>query len=514
MPLIWLPYMQHTTNFDDPRSGFLPPSIGSSSDLGQELTLSYYYHLNQQEDFTLRERYMTKKGFQTFLEHRFNSVHSSGDIRTSFIDDKETDDFRWHLIGSGEWVTKPGNRFGFNTRYASDDAFFDEFLRENPAYLPSVAYFENAGPWHYFGINSTYYRDLRDGRSDSQTALPLANIQFDKVFTSERKGEQLSTKFNMLALHRDEGDRMQRFVSETNYSLPFTFNSGDMLELSANLRADLYHVDAIDDESSWAGRTFPSAALFWQKPMISPEGRHVLTPMVKAIIAPKDGNPDEIPNEDSVAFELDASNLFETNRFAGLDRIETGPRLIYGMRNDWISDESSRTLATVFLGQSLRRYDDDDLPETGGIGSRFSDWIGFVNISPLENLNAISRFRLDHKSFKIRRIDNSLRYGADRDQAGNYFRLTHTYVENGPEEANAELGYMYNDHWFSRASVKRDLTNDGEELDSSISLGYRHCCYTIELSLSRRQYNNRDDIEPSTDLNLNFELLTLGRDID
>ena len=48
-------------------------------------------------------------------------------------------------------------------------------------------------------------------------------------------------------------------------------------------------------------------------------------------------------NEDGTRSELDSGNLFALSRFAGQDRIETGPRLAFGAT--WTRSESPTTSA-------------------------------------------------------------------------------------------------------------------------------------------------------------------------
>ena len=54
--------------------------------------------------------------------------------------------------------------------------------------------------------------------------------------------------------------------------------------------------------------------------------------MVSLNVAPTFGNTSNIPNEDSTDFEFDETNLFEPSRFPGLDRVDTGTKVAYGLR--------------------------------------------------------------------------------------------------------------------------------------------------------------------------------------
>lgn len=512
IPLLWLPYVTHTTNFDEPRSGVLPPRFGSSSDKGQEMSLGYYVYAAPTYDFTLRARYMTKRGLQYGLENRFNTEKAVGDLRGTIIEDrKNDDDVRGNFNGYTEWTLDRGERIGFNAKLATDDTYIDDFLRDNPSYLPSSVYYENASQKHYFSVNSRYYQDLREGRLDGQTAQPLGNLQFERVFSTGHAGDSLIINTDVMSLHRSSGNRMQRMVAQAQYIRPYAFNTGDMVDLSASVRGDAYHLDPITNESSWETRALPELSVFWQRPMMSPNGYHTITPMVKGIIAPNGVNPSEIPNEDSVEYELDSANLFEENRFAGFDRIEGGTRVIYGVRNDWQTSEGFR-LFSFFLGQSWRENDNANLPELGGAGTQFSDWVGFARANFTEKLHIASHFRLDNDSFVPRRADSSLRYGG-RSEYDNSLRISHTYLDDGPEEARIQGRYNFSTTWFADVDARRDFNDGGRWLRATGTLGYRHCCYTLSLSLSRRGFDNRN-VPPSTEFQFNVELMTLGRQVD
>ena len=130
--------------------------------------------------------------------------------------------------------------------------------------------------------------------------------------------------------------------------------------------ADLYHAYTPADRgdpygvmrSETAGRFVPELAVEWRYPLITRIGslRQLIEPIVQGVISPDGGNPHKIPNEDSRDLEFDHTNLFSTNRHTGLDRIETGPRVNYGVRLGFYGPGGGR--ATALIGQSARAKDD------------------------------------------------------------------------------------------------------------------------------------------------------------
>ena len=84
---------------------------------------------------------------------------------------------------------------------------------------------------------------------------------------------------------------------------------------------------AADDEATTA-RFFPQVGLNWRYPFAraGEDSSQIIEPVVNIVAGPNGGNPDEIPNEDSQAFEYDGTNIFDFNRFGGTDRVTSGAR--------------------------------------------------------------------------------------------------------------------------------------------------------------------------------------------
>ena len=135
---------------------------------------------------------------------------------------------------------------------------------------------------------------------------------------------------------------------------------------------------------------------------ICPEAgsRQVLEPLAAFIVSPYGGNPNDIPNEDSQNFEFDDTNIFSTNRFPGLDRIEGGPRLNYGLRYGLYANNGGSL--TALIGQTLRLKADDTFAAQTGLENPRSDFVGRIDLSPSPFVSFYNRFRLDRHTLSLR----------------------------------------------------------------------------------------------------------------
>ena len=510
VPVLYLPYFKHPVGKREGQSGLLPPRFGSSTSRGHETTLAYHYRQSENQDYTFRTRYMSERGVQLQAEERHIGTNSASDIRGSIISDDLNSELRSHLNVQASYTFKPGKRLGVNAEIVSDDTYLDDFFNRNPNYLPATVFAEDTSRNHYYGVQGTFYNDLRTDVDPATTAQALPHFQFERTFDME-KDSTLTLSGDILSLYRSEGDQYRRLVTEASYERPIMFNNGQKITLNAKLRADTYHVEGAGaDADGFSSRALPEVSINWEAPMISSGGHHTITPKAMAVLAPRGGNPADIPNEDSVAYELDISNLFDTNRFAGEDRIESGPRFVYGIDNHWGS--ANKTRYRLFLGQSYRMFNDETLPTSGGAQTKISDWVGQTDIKPVDWVTLGSRFRLDNADLEPKRMDTSLILGTvanDKD----YISLTHTLLDGGPKEVSGSMRYNINDAFALEGHARRDLSDDGKLLLSEGSLIYTQHCYRLSFTARRRGFDNRN-VRPSTDYLFNVELLTLGRDYD
>lgn len=509
-PVLYIPYFKHSV-VERAENGLLIPRFGSSSSRGFEIKTGYYKRFSPNQDFTTRLRYMTKRGMMFGGEHRYNSKNIYSNFKATAIDDKETKSLRSHLEGEFEYTIQKGRRFGASANLASDDTYYDAFLDKNPSHLASTIYAEDASENHYYGAIATFYQDQTINGDDDKTAQVTPKFILERSFNFDyNKSNTLTLSANILNLSRDEGTTSQRIVTEAEYRDVHITESGNKFDFTASLRSDLYHVEtdrfSTNREDGFTGRILPQLALKWQKPFVSELGYHKITPQAMLVVAPRGGNPSDIPNEDSVAYELDTSNLFDTNRFAGYDRVESGTRFIYGIDNQWGANDSTEW--RVFIGQSYRFYDDSALPTTGGTETQVSDWVGTFEAKPFDSLSLTSNFRLDKSTLDIRRMDNSATLG---DRNNNYLQLTHSQLYKGPEEFKLNGRYRFNEKFDVNAEIHKDLTGDGHFLNTEAEVNYTHQCFRLSFKARRRGFSNRN-VLPSTDYLLNLELLTLGRD--
>ena len=177
--------------------------------------------------------------------------------------------------------------------------------------------------------------------------------------------------------------------------------------------------------------------------------------------APTGGNPDEIPNEDSIGFEFDDTNLFNLNRFPGVDRVDSGTRVDYGL--NWLGELGELGNSNIFVGQSYRitKPEEDIFTARSGVRDRLSDIVGRVQLNPIKEVDLLYRFRLSKDNLKPQRNELGVRAGVP---ALN-FKIDYISIEGDSnserfgdrEEITGRISSQLTKNWAASFSHKRDL---------------------------------------------------------
>jgi LPS-assembly protein len=504
-----LPWFRHPVGPQKPTNGILPTMFGRSTTLGEQITLSgYYFNPAENADYTLRNRLMSERGDLISLERRQITLSNGSELKLSYLNDRETGKVRSNAYLEAQHDFSAGRRIGINGEVASDDTYLQQFYHRLDPYLASTVYGEDADDQHYYALSATHYQDLDITHSPGATAQVTPHLQLERWISL--LGGQATLTGDMMNVTRDEGTESRRMVGQAAYERPFMLPDGSKVTMGGQMRADLYNINGAGTSNAAVTRLLPQASVDWEKPYISPNGTHTIAPRVMGIWSPKGGNSNnKVPNEDSEAYELETANLFQSNRFAGMDRVETGPRLIYGLDNRWGTPD--HTAWRAFFGQSLRTSTDSSLPSSGGASTVASDWVAQLEAEPSQYLKFASGFRLDNATFIPRRVDTSVRIGRDEDDDDNEgprLEITHSYLQDTSHELDAELVQPLSPNWDLKANARHDLLNS-KWLQAEGALIWKRDCYAIEFLTRRRGYTN-SDVRPSTDYLINLQLLTLG----
>jgi len=530
VPVFYTPYFSHPDPTVKRQTGFLTPSISFSEDFGTTFRTPFFFNLAPNYDFTFKPRWQTEVGnlyAGEFRHHvgfgQYNIDLSGTWPREDDVDGNPIDDFRGHLFVDGEFDITQKTVAGLDVKLTTDDTFLRRYdiFEEND--LISTAYVETIDDRNYARIEGFYFEGLLE--SDDQDTIPYVVPLIDGQYylDSQVAGGQVQVDVNALNLQRTEGTSFQRLSADMGWELSRTAHTGEQFGAFIDVRGDIYVVE--DDGPAFTGqdetrvetRFLPAVGLEYRWPWIS-EGEtsaHVIQPIVQAIYSPNNGNPNAIPNDDSLNIDFETTHLFDRNRSPGLDRFEDGARLNYGLQYSFLADNGGE--ASLLVGQSYR-FDEVSAFEAGsGLDDRQSDVVGRVQISPGPYLDLVSRFRVDPRNGELQRTEVSMnsRFNLFKNR-GVSLSANYVFLDSGlstediddAQEILAAASYNFADNWWIAGGIRYDVEQN-QTISDEVGITYQDECFLFTLAFEQSFIRDRD-VEPRNSISFRIQLVTLG----
>lgn len=525
VPIFYSPYLSHSTPGADNKSGFLIPEYSHNINVGSIIKVPYYYAIAPDRDATIIPIITGREGLVMAGEYRqqFNTGLLLMDGSATYPERRDAagdpisgHEFRGHIDAEGRFTPNKNYNWGFNLRRTTDDTYLRRYGFGGDTVLTSRLYGEGfdmgLGARSYASAMALSFQGLTAEDDTGQIPTVLPYMLFSHEGKPGWENSRMTLDANILSLYRDEGDKSRRLSTTTGWNIPYLTRNGQIIEVRSQLRADAYSVEDVlqsDGQtfSGTTGRLVPQVSATWRWPFLTRNdyGSLILEPIAMLAASPGGGNPETIPNEDSVAPEFTDTNLLDPNRYAGYDRIENGPRASYGLRGQ--AEVGEDKYFDWLVGQNYRLNNNGTFPYTNDIDSYFSDYVGKVGFT-YDPFSLAYRLRLDKNNFSPKRqeVDASVAYDPV------VFSVSYLSLNNDPslddkEVISGSAGVKINKNWRLTLSGSEDL--ELEQLTgANTGLIYTNECMSVGTYFGRTFTNDRD-IKPSTTILFKISLKNL-----
>ncbi len=539
-PILYMPYFQHADPTVKRKSGFLFPEFGSSSDLGFIVETPYYFALAPNYDFTFHPAYTSKQGilWKGEWRHRvaFGGIIGQYNLKLAGIDqdsgdlpnsiDPATrlnlDGWRGSVETHGRFSLGSWWHAGWDIIIESDDQFRRFYKLEKRLLTDRVnsAHVEGISDRNYFGAYLYHFGGLLLNDTPESESRVHPVVDYNYIVADPILGGQLSFNVNALSFSQDltfvdanvvtqnVNSATARLSANVNWRRRIIDPIGQVFTPFAQLRGDFYDFrDVVDPttnllaDNQTVTRGIATGGLLYSFPFVG-RGRnssHVIEPIAQVIARTESTNQRRLPNEDSRSLVLDDTNLFEIDRNSGLDRVETGTRINYGMQYTFQSHGGG--FARFLAGQSYHVSGDNiyNLPGTapGGTRSLFnpasgletdrSDYVFAAYLAPISNFRALGQVRLDEDSFAIARADAF----AQTSYGPLSFQATYAYTAANdalslPTDQQSVLtsaGLRLTENWTLLGQLRYDI-DAGERLQDAVGIQYADECFVLTATYS------------------------------
>ncbi len=354
---------------DERVSGFLAPTIATSTSGGLEVTTPYYWNIAPNRDLILAPHYITRRGLMLGGSARYLGEDYGGQTNLEVMDrDTHTGASRWAGSARHKHTLGEGLTFNANLNAASDDDYARDFPFSRVwAYQPGISrrllvrdvrLDYGSRDWTASG-RLTEYQVLQDRSGNAVIQRPYSRLpQLNYTYFGESDGgAQWSlgsefTRFQQAFLPSDgmprQGDRL--VVSPRvgyNFQTP-----GFFLRPSASVHGTVYSLDNTADAAMTApSRVLPTlsldsgviferdASLFGNAAVQTFEPRmfYTYTPY-------KRQDSKLYPNFDSTEADFNYATVFRENRFVGNDRIADANQLTTALTTRYLEPNGMERL--------------------------------------------------------------------------------------------------------------------------------------------------------------------------
>ena len=526
IPIFYTPYLRFSLNHGR-KTGFLLPSLITSSHSGKGMRIPFYWNIAPNKDATLSTTFYSKRGFLFDGLFRYLGHHGLGQIKLHFLPyDGLFSRFRQDTLA--QLLTSPSRnrlKHASASRYAfsgSDHWFWDnwqlgaQFAHVSDDYYLQDFPLDDASASNDLLFNRVFLRYVR-AHWQSQWLV--------QGFQVLHPVNQVSTNDQYMRLPQWDGSYFRPFGQHWNLGMSAQWVNFSMTPLnpatSVAPEGQRYHWrPRLAWVYHWAGGLLqPQLAWDWygvsdhvtltgqsqqamrQMPIFSLDNRlylqrsfvwhnhayrQTLEPRLYYLYVPY-RDQSNLPNFSTSLALFNYNQLFVDNRFTDIDRIGDANQLSLGLSSQILNEQMqtkwlfSSGIIDYFSSQRVGMS-----PTALADESHFSPLVSQASFYPSAHWQLTGNGALDFKTHHVVNAGALLRYIHD---PGRTLEWGYDFIRGSVPSTNYQrfhLGYGWSlgMRWSTLGYVYYDITNRRPE-NYDWGLTYTGCCYGLRLIASR-----------------------------
>jgi LPS-assembly protein len=555
VPILYLPWVSFPLG-DERKSGFLFPTIGTTSRGGVELAVPYYWNIAPNMDFTAQPIEYSRRGPDLGGDFRYLEPHSHGELSWNYLPyDSVFDGSRSDVRLRNTQELADNLRLTLDAENVSDPQYFQDFSQGPEG--TSTAFVERRATLSYRDEHWRIDGEAQQYETIDNTLIE-ANRPYARVPSLTASADYGWGPGSLLRYGFDsEFVNFDRDVSNINCSASAIIASivvspcvtgwrmdvmptvslnlgapGYFLRPALAYRATQYELDnTLPGEDRSPSRALPIASVdtglqFERELGAAANRRLTLEPRMLYLYAPY-RNQNDLPVFDTALPDLVPVELFRTNRYVGADRVSDADQVAMGVTSRLLDGHDGRQFLAVTLGQ-IYYFETPRvvLPyEAPQIGTR-SDFVAQLAISAFRDWNSNLGLQWNPQTSQIERTDLNIQYKPAPDKVLNLaYRFergtihpasqcniidatgTATLALTAAEYSQAGIcgfeqvefsgAWPIAGHWNAFAREVYSL-QDKQPLESFAGFEYGSCCWRVRFG-ARRYISRRPLTAQSTE---------------
>ena len=517
IPIFYFPKLAHPDPTVDRRSGFLPPSLYDTKNLGEGISIPYFLDLGIDRNLILTSRLYVSENplmmgeyHQVFKDSSFltDFGFTEGYKKTSVT--KKSGN-KSHIFAKfvKNFTGKDGseNSLNISVQNVSNDKYLklykikSNLVDYNKDTLESSLEFTHETDDIFFGMNASIYETLKDNYTDKYEYI-APEIIFNKNLFNNDKFGSLDLQTNLKTHNYDTNKLTNFFVNDLNWRFKeINFNTGINTKILGNIKNINYeakNVDIYKDEAT--SEIFGALGFLSQINLQKNVGdqNHLLTPKMFLRYSPGS------MRKETSGSKLDPINAFSMDRLGNINNFETGASATLGLDYN-IKDNFKEFDFSV--AQVISQEENKKMASRTSLDEKLSDLVGSANYKFNNKFSLNYNFALDQNyndinyneigtELNIGIIDINFNYLQEKKHIGDQDYFT------------TELNLKNKDKGLLSFETKRNLITNSSEF-YNLSYEYINDCLRAGL-VYRREFYNDSELEPENSLMFKITLTPFG----
>ena len=517
LPVFYLPRLAVPDPTQTRATGFLVPKLRSSALLGTTIEAPYFIAIGDSRDLTVTPLLSSET---TTVKLRYRQAFRTGGVTLNGAvtnDRLLADATRGYLFAEGRFRLPGAADLEFDFKFASDPTYLATYDVTQATKLDSRVRVTRTDADAHSTAEVAAFRILSGAEAGYADLVPRLTARFEhqrRMRAAPLGGTALWSLTADTHL-RDSGldgpgRDMARAGAGLSWSRVGVLAGGLVARAEGRGGIDAYLIAQESGYDRNVLRTNLGGAAELRWPLARPNaqgGTDVIEPVLH--LGWSDASGGAVPNEDSRTAALEEVNLFDINRFAGEDRIETGLRAAAGLL--W-----SRHGGTGWNGRVAAGLVHTDRPAAGfspssGLSGKLSDLLLAGQFTLGQRLSADGQMLLGRDG-GMTSADLRLNWQSRR----TLLSARHSWAQADPSlnrpgpvaEIDLDGSYQINGNWAVSGSLLYDL-DIARSVQNRIRLEYRNECVLVDLSASRR-FKSSANVIADTDFGIEVQLIGFG----
>ncbi len=404
-PILYFPKFFHPDPTVKRQSGFLMPTLTSSNNLGNYVSVPYFYAISDNKDLTFSPRFYDEQ--KTIYQTEYRQANKNSDHifdfsilnKSRFIESGKTQGT--HFFVKSNFYTDinffESSKIDFNIEQVSEDNYLKTNkikspLITNETVLNSKIEFEGNNEDLELSIYTEVYEDLsKEDRDRYEYIFPSYNLT--KYIESSLNGE-LSFVSNGSSKLYDTNVYEKLVTNDLKYqSYKNIIANGFVTNYELLLKNSNSDGKNSQNSKNELDQNLQSIIKYQIQYPLKKEGvkfDKVLTPIFSARFSPNKSK--NIKGEDRV---IDYNNIFTLNRIGSEETVEGGHSITIG--NEFkTTNKLGNELFSLNLASVFRDEENLDLPEKSTLDRKSSNIVGEMLFKPKEFFDLKYNFSLDN----------------------------------------------------------------------------------------------------------------------